>query len=64
MAATKKEPRIVEMIVSTYWPTKVIKSIQLKEVGKDTYRNDITLTREDAQYVYEQLKAIFGEAQQ
>lgn len=42
MNTTKKEPLKVEMIISTYWPTKVIKSIQLKEAGKDTYRNDIT----------------------
>jgi hypothetical protein len=64
MATKGKEPKKVEMIVSTYWPTKVIKSVQIKESGKDTYRNDITLSREDAKYVYEQLKVIFGEVQQ
>lgn len=61
MANAKKEPRIVEIIVSTYWPTKIIKSVQIKESGKDTYRNDITLTHDDAKYVYEQLKVIFGD---
>lgn len=62
MSTTKKEPLKVEMIISTYWPAKVIKSIQLKEAGKDTYRNDITLSAQDAKYVYQQLKAIFGES--
>ena len=57
--ATEKE---IEIVVSTYWPTKIIKSISIKESGKDVYRNDITLTAKDARYVYEQLKTIYDEA--
>lgn len=57
-----KAPQTVEIVVSTYWPTKIIKSINIKESGKETYRNSITLTASDAEYVYQQLAVLYGEA--
>lgn len=59
MSTTHKNDN-VEIIVSTYWPTKIIKSINLKRLDeKSSFNNNITLDRKDAEYLYRQLKDIF-----
>ena len=54
-----QEPN-VEIVVSTYFPTRIIKSITIKDLSKD-YNNSVTLERKDAKYLYEQLAILYGE---
>lgn len=59
MSTTHKNGN-VEIIVSTYWPTKIIKTVSIKRLDeKSSFHNDITLERADAQYLFEQLKGLF-----
>lgn len=51
-----KEP--VEIVVSTYWPTKIIKTVSIKD-SKDSFSNTIHLSKQEAKYVFEQLRNIF-----
>jgi uncharacterized protein YvpB len=56
----KKEHKPIEIILSTYWPTKIIKSVCIKDPNEtSSFHSDITLSSYDAKYVYEQLKAIY-----
>lgn len=50
----------LEIIVSTYWPTRVVKDIKVTDPLKDNWHNDITLTKAQAQYLYDQLTPIFS----
>lgn len=59
MSTTHKNEN-VEIIVSTYWPTQIIKSVNLKRLDeKSSFNNNITLDRKDALYLYEQLHHLF-----
>lgn len=50
----------VEIVVSTYWPTRIIKSVNIKDQTSDSsFHSDIELTREQADYLYSQLKILF-----
>lgn len=58
--STTHENGNVEIIVSTYWPTKIIKTVQMKRLDeKSSFNNNITLEKKDALYLYEQLKNLF-----
>jgi hypothetical protein len=65
--ALKKQPvdpaEPVTIVVSTYWPTKIIKEVNIKENRKNSYKDEITLNAADAKYLYGQLKVLFGEAE-
>lgn len=59
MSTTHKNEN-VEIIVSTYWPTKIVKDVSIRRLDKDShFHNDITLEKKDALYLYEQLKNLF-----
>lgn len=49
----------VEIIVSTYWPTKIIKRVFIKNLKSEHFRKEIDFDREQAEYVLRQLQAIF-----
>lgn len=53
----------VTIVVSTYWPTKVIKEVTIKENRKNSYKDEIILNAADAKYLLGQLKVLFGEAE-
>lgn len=62
MTTPKPDPkRKTELVVSTYWPTRILKSLQIYDLTRD-YGNSITLDREQSKYLYEQLKALYGDA--
>lgn len=50
----------IEIVVSTYWPTKIIKEVTITDPTKDSWHNDITLSKEQAQYLYDQLTPLFS----
>lgn len=52
----------LEIVVSTYWPTRIIKEVQITNPSKDSWHNDITLSKAEAQYLFDQLKPMFGGA--
>lgn len=52
----EKEP--LEIIVSHYWPTTLLKSVKITIPGKDSWHNDITLTKSEAQYLHQHLTDI------
>lgn len=54
----------VEIVVGTYWPTRIIKTVTIKDLQKDSFRDEITLGGAEARYLYNQLKTLFGEADQ
>lgn len=59
MSTTHKNDN-VEIIVSTYWPTKIVKDVSIRRLDKNSImHNDITLEKKDALYLYEQLKNLF-----
>ena len=63
-ALASKEPKdTTELVVSTYWPTRIIKSITIRDLT-ETYGNSITLDRGQAKYIYEQLKTLYGESEE
>lgn len=52
----------VEIVVSTYFPTRIIKSINIKDLTSDrSFRDEVTLDRSQAKYLYEQLSILYGE---
>ena len=59
MAKTTKSNDNIEIVVSTYWPTKIIKNIYIKNNKQEHFRKEVDLERGDAQCLYEQLKDIF-----
>lgn len=59
VSKTSQSNERIEIVVSTYWPTKIIKTVQVKRLDKDHFHNDITLERGDAEYLYGQLKDLF-----
>lgn len=61
MSKTIKSPEDkTEIVVSTYWPTRIIKSIDIKDLSS-SYNNTVTLDTGQAKYLYEQLCVIYGE---
>lgn len=50
----------LEIVVSTYWPTKIIKEVTVTDPTKDSWHNDITLSKAQAQYLYDQLTPLFS----
>lgn len=52
----------IEIVVSTYWPTKIIKEVTITDPTKDSWHNDITLSKAQAQYLYDQLTPLFSKA--
>jgi len=62
VAATAPPEEKVELVVSTYWPTRIIKSITIKDLTSD-YNNSITLDRGQAKYLFDQLNTLYGEAE-
>lgn len=50
----------LEIVVSTFWPTQIVKEITITDPTKDNWHNDITLTKAQAQYMYDQLTPIFS----
>lgn len=58
-----KAPK-VELVISTYFPTRIIKSVSIKDLTSDRhFRDEITIDRSQARYLYEQLHILFGEAE-
>lgn len=55
-AAQEKKP--IEIVVSYYWPTKIIKTVSIRNPN-ESYGHSITLTASDARYVYDQLKDLY-----
>ena len=54
----------VELVLSTYFPTRIIKSVNIKDLTSDrSFRDEVTLDRSQARYLYEQLHILFGEAE-
>lgn len=69
MAVKKKVPATaepkdkVEIVVSTYWPTRIIKSITINDLTSDSsFRDTVTLDRGQAKYLFEQLTTLYGTA--
>lgn len=52
----------LEIVVATYWPTRIIKEVTITDPTKDSWHNDITLSKDQAQYLFDQLKPMFGGA--
>lgn len=50
----------VEIIVSTYWPTRIIKSVAITNTPKEVLSQRVTLSAKQAQYLYEQLSRLYG----
>lgn len=60
MGSISKSNDNVEIIVSTYWPTQIVKDVSIRRLDKDShFHNDITLDKKDALYLYEQLHHLF-----
>lgn len=52
--------KYLEIVVSTYWPTRIIKTVQVKNpASESSFHNDITLSREQAEYLCNQLSPLF-----
>ena len=69
MAKPKKVPETapanekVEITITTYWPTRIIKSIHIKDLTSDSsFRDEVTLDRTQAKYLFEQLTTLYGTA--
>lgn len=56
--AKKPEKEPLEIVVSHYWPTVILKSVKITVPGKDSWHNDVTLNKKEAEYLYEHLKDI------
>ena len=52
----------VQIVVSTYWPTKIIKEVTIKDLRKDSFRDEITLGAAETKYLFSQLKVLFNES--
>lgn len=52
----------IEIVVATYWPTKIVKEVTIKDLRKDSFRDEITIDAASAKYLTGQLKTLFGEA--
>lgn len=52
----------VEIVVATYWPTKIVKEVTIKDLTRDGFRDEITINAAAAKYLTGQLKTLFGEA--
>lgn len=60
-AAKENKPK-VEIVVSTFFPTRIIKSITIQDLNSDrSFRDQVTLDRSQAKYLYEQLSILYGE---
>lgn len=45
-----KAEESVEIVVATYWPTKIVKEVTIKDLRRDGYRDEITIdAAEEAQ---------------
>lgn len=52
----------VEIVLSTYFPTRIIKEVVIKDLTSDSsFRDTVTLDRKQAKYLYEQLHILYGE---
>ena len=50
----------LEIVVATYWPTRIIKTVQVTNTQADsTFHNQITLSKDQAEYLYNQLSPLF-----
>ena len=49
----------LEIIISTYWPTNIVKEVQITNPSKDKWHNEITLSKAEAHYLFNQLAPIF-----
>lgn len=50
----------IEIVISTYWPTRIIKSVTIKDAAKSSYKDEITISAKDAKYLYEQLTDLYA----
>lgn len=48
----------LEIVVSTYWPTTLLKSVEIKN-NTDSIYNKVNLKADEAHYLYMQLKTLF-----
>ena len=58
---SKKERKPIEIIVSRYWPTKIIKSVEINDPNSE-YNQNIKLVASEARYVYDLLKELYEPA--
>lgn len=50
----------VEIIVSTYWPTRIIKSVTIKNIEEKTiFNKEVTLSAKEAKYLCQQLNSLY-----
>lgn len=50
----------VEIIVSTYWPTRVIRSVTIKKIEeKSIFNKEVTLSAKNAKYLCQQLNSLY-----
>lgn len=52
----------VEIVVATYWPTRIVKEVTIKDLTRDGFRDEITISAAAAKYLTGQLQTLFGEA--
>lgn len=56
---TEDKKDALEIVVSKYWPTQIVKSIDLRKNDSSSYPSTISFNRKELLYLHEQLNKIF-----